>query len=216
MSYTSLNYKRPPKRDPNAPLAPPGEIPSTLETGEKKWFEQAKDSPSNADDMAAEAILKKLGTTRIPLDFTTISQTLVVLRQAKTFYTVTTANIPPGATLSIQSPVASSIVSLEAQTRFVVGLDHVLSMTMTVDDLVVLSDTDVVQARYNSPTKWFSEQAQVFPSKKYTNFSVTNNSSTQTCYFSVADIGITVRQRVYDMLIENYLMELYEEIGGQM
>jgi hypothetical protein len=105
----------------------------------------------------------------------------------KPFSTVRSFYIPAHSSVRINQSSPHEHVSLISENRLVVGRDHTLQLSLSIDGKHVLYDPDMVQERYNGSLSFLSGST-FYPIKSKWEMHVKNTISRRV-YFSSMEVG---------------------------
>jgi hypothetical protein len=122
------------------------------------------------------------------------------------FNSITFFHVPANSSVTINQRVLPGHVSVVTEERIIVGQDHTLKMSISVDGKEILFDPDVVQSRYDRSLN-FLGSSSFYPIRSSLTTILTNLTS-RTRYFSSMESGGDMLSSQWDSIVRPHLAGL--------
>ena len=149
---------------------------------------------------------------QIVIDFNQFWTTLIYKGLVKTFSEISYLPVPPGYTISWTVTIPPNTVSLITEETIAIYPDHALSTTIYADGELLFQDNDMVQDRYRESLN-FIRLGALKPIMRQIDFTIKNNSTTDTAYWSVWSKGGRMEYYVFDKFFSKFFDVLSAGVG---
>jgi len=156
--------------------------------------------------------IKSTKPIQIVIDFNQFWTTLVYKGLVKTFSEINYLPVPPNYTISWTVMIPPNTVSLITEETIAIYPDHVLSTTIYADGELLFQDNDMVQDRYRESLN-FIRLGALKPITRQIDFTIKNNSTTDTAYWSVWAKGGRMEYYVFDKFFSKFFDVLSAGVG---